>query len=391
MAKPKERDHAFLSASGAYRWLNCTPSAMLESKEPESTSVYADEGTLAHELGELEIKNSLKLVENAEYTERRSIIERSLLFNADMDRQVDKYVHFVLEEFSDSQAKTKDAILLLEERVSLERYIPEGFGRCDAIIIADGLMKVIDLKYGQGVWVDAKENPQLMLYGLGALDAFSLMYDISVVQLIIAQPRLDNWSVYEITAKDLKHWAEHFVKPKAELATKGAGIQYAGDWCKFCKVKAKCATLASQCLKVANHEFRDPHLLTDTQLIDVYKKQPMILDWIGAVAEFLLKEAINGKNWPGYKLVEGRSNRCYRDEYEAIDVLLTKGYTREEIFNIKLKGLTDLTKLLGKDKFNSLIDPLLIKPPGKPVLVENSDKRQALGGVDSAKNDFKID
>lgn len=384
------RQHALLSASGAYRWLNCTPSAVLEDKVEESTSIYASEGTLAHDLAELEIKWGLNMIDKKEYSIKYGEIQANDLYNADMDNEVEKYKNLILEEFAASKAKTKDALILIEQKVDLSFIIEEGFGKCDTIIIADRTMKVIDLKYGQGVKVSAVKNPQLMLYSLGALEEFGFLYDIDNVVLTIAQPRLDNWSSFEISAKDLKSWGENFVKPKAAEAFEGKGVQVAGEWCKFCRVKARCATLASYSMKVAQHEFKDPHLLTDDQLIEVYKKQPIITDWIGAVAEFMLKEALNGKEWSGYKLVEGRSNRRITDENEAIRVLRENNYKDEQILNTKIKGLTDLTKILGKDKFSLLLDPLITKPPGKPILVELSDKREALRDLDSAKEVFNI-
>lgn len=391
MADHKTRDHALLSASGAHRWINCTPSALLEDKEAQTSSIYADEGTLAHELAETLLNSHFKIIDGKETLSKLMAIRSSRLYSSDMGVYIEKFVNFVLEELNESKVKTVDAIIIIEKKVSFEHLIKNGFGTCDVIIIADGVMKVIDLKYGQGVKVSAKENPQLMLYGSGAYEEFSFIYDIHTIQLIIAQPRLDNWSTYDISANDLITWGQKVVKPKAELATKGEGIQQAGEWCKFCKVKARCATLASQALKVAKHEFKDPHLLTDAQLLDVYKQIDLIGNWIKAVGDHVYAEALNGKVWPGYKLVEGRSNRIYKDETEVTNTLINEGFNEKEICNIKLKGITDITKLLGKSKFSILVEPFLIKPPGKPVLVSNEDKREALRDVDSAKTEFNID
>lgn len=380
------RAHALLSASGASRWLNCTPSARLEEYFSETTSIFAAEGTLAHGFGELGLRKAIKLITLRKYNSEVKKLKLLELYNPEMDTEVQKYVDFVLGQYNVAKKQTKDAVLLIEEKVNLTEYIEKGFGTCDANIIADDVLEVIDLKYGKGVKVDADENPQLKLYGLGALSLYDMMYDIKTVRLTIIQPRLDHISTWEISVEDLRSWGESIVKPKAEQAYEGKGLQRAGTWCKWCKAKARCATLASQNLKVAKHEFKNPHLLTDPQILEVYKQVPVISDWIKAVGDYLLKEALGGKAWEGYKLVEGRSNRKWKDEDKVKEVL--ELYEDIEILNTKLKGIGDIEKLVGKANFNELLGALIVKPAGKPTLVEKSDKRPAMG-IEQAKEDFK--
>jgi len=383
----KDRAHALLSASGASRWLNCTPSARIEEGFKESgSSIFAEEGTLAHEFGDLALQKAIDKITQRQYRDKVNKHKKHKLYSPEMDGEVEKYTSFVLEQYTEALKRTPDAVLLVEEKVSLEAFISEGFGTCDAIIIADGIMDVIDLKYGKGLKVDADDNSQLKLYGLGALDLFEMIYDIETVRLNIVQPRLDHISTWEISAKDLTNWGEAIVKPKAAEAFEGKGVQNAGDWCRWCKAKPRCATIASQSLKVAKHEFKSPHLLTDTQLLEVYGKQPMVADWIKSVAEYLLSEAIKGKKWQGLKLVEGKSNRKWKDEGEVKEVL--SEYDESKYINAKLKGIGDITKLVGKDNFNELLGALVVKPQGKPTLTDEADKRPAFG-IEQAKNDFK--
>lgn len=383
-----ERKHALLSASGADRWLNCTPSARLEEKfDASAQSIYAAEGTLAHEFGDVNLRFLNGEISKSVLEKELKKLRASELFTIDMESEVDKYVQLVMEFYNVAKSKTKDAVLLVEERFDFSHLVEQGFGTGDASIIADGVLDIIDLKYGKGVVVSASRNSQLMLYASGALRAFELLYDIHTIRMTIVQPRLDHVSSWEISSQELIEWGERIVKPKALKAYSGQGVQKAGDWCKWCKVKAMCATLAAKNVKLAQHEFRDPHLLTESQLIDVYKQQPMLVDWVNAVADYLLKTAISGKKWPGYKLVEGRSNRKWLDESKVEAVLEKEGYDEDEFLKKKLAGLTEVEKLVGKSNFNSLLGPYIVKPPGSPTLVPESDKRPAYG-IEQAKQDF---
>lgn len=393
MAKKKvnhaDRKHALLSASGAARWMNCTPSARLEEQFEESaTSVYAAEGTLAHEFGEIHLRKNINEIDEEKLLQEVARLEQADLYSPEMDDEVDKYVTYVMEQLNEAKKKTPGAILLIEEKVDLTMFIEDGFGTNDSIIISDGTMEVIDLKYGKGVKVDAKQNSQLMLYGLGSLIDHELTYDIENVRLTIVQPRMNSISSWEISAKELREWGLKEVKPKAMLAYEGKGVQKAGSWCRWCKVKARCATLAAQNMKVAQHEFKNPHLLTDKQLIQVYEDMPQISDWINAVSTYILEEALKGKKWDGYKLVEGRANRKWLDEVKVAETLTKEGFSADKFMISKLGGIGHIEKLVTKTKFPGMLGELVVKPQGKPTLVPESDKRPAMG-IEQAKEDFK--
>lgn len=383
------RAHALLSASGASRWMNCTPSARLEEKFDESsTSTFAAEGTLAHEFGDVNLR-----FRNGEITEKTlnselKKLRKDINYTDEMEGEVDKYVEIVMEAFAVAKARTPDAKLLIEERVDFSHLVEKGFGTGDVCIVADGFLDVIDLKYGKGVKVDADNNPQLMLYGSGALRNFEMMYDIHTVNLVIVQPRLDHLSEWKISTEKLIEWGEKEVKPKAAKAYQGKGLQKAGDHCKWCKVKAMCATLAAKNVKLAQHDFKDPHLLTESQVIEVYKQQPMLVDWVNSVAKYLLDEAVKGKKWPGLKLVEGRSNRKWSDEVKVKEALTDNLFDEKDFTTTKLQGITVVEKLVGKAEFPTILGNLVIKPQGKPTLVPMSDKRPAMG-IEQAKEDFK--
>lgn len=376
--------HAILSPSGASRWLNCTPSARLEEKFPNTTSSFAEEGTLAHSLGELIIRNRLGLIKKDAFHNQLQQIADNELYSEAMYDYCDDYAVFVLEALAKAGLSS---LIFIEEQVDLTNYVPEGFGTRDVTIVG-GKLSLIDLKYGKGVAVSAVENKQLMLYALGSLDEFDYLFDIKTVELIIYQPRIDNISSFEISVDDLKDWAENTLKPKAELAFAGEGDFVPGAHCQFCKAKAVCKALADQSLEIAKYEFADPNLLTDADIADILNRYDLFTTWINAVEEYALTEAINGKSWPGYKLVEGRSNRKYSDPEAAAIRLIEKGFTQAEILTAKIKGIGELEKAIGKKEFNTYLSDLIIKPQGKPALVPVSDKRPAFSSVESAKADF---
>lgn len=385
-----ERAHALLSASGANRWMNCTPSALIEDKiASKGDSPFAREGTLAHEFGELELLKFFKMVTSAQYKMQITALRRDPSYTDEMEDQVEKYTDYVRESFAVAKKADKEALLFIEEKFSLDNWIKEGFGTNDSGVIGNGLLEVIDLKYGKGVRVDAEENSQLKLYALGALESYEFMYDLETVKLTIVQPRLDHISTWEISVKDLKKWGDTQVKPKAEKAFKGEGLQKVGDWCRFCKAKAQCATMASNNLKVARHEFKDPHLLTDPQLLEVYRQVDMINDWAGAVKAHMLAEALTGKAWPGLKVVEGTSHRKWKDTDEATQVLKKLKHKPEDYTEVKFLPIGKIEKLVGKKNFPGILGHCVTKPQGKPSLVPASDKRQAY--IKDAKDDFNDD
>jgi len=378
-----------LSASGASRWMNCTPSARLEEKFDESsTSSFAAEGTLAHEFGDVNLRFKNGEIDEKTLKAELKKLRKDKNYTDEMESEVEKYVTIVMEAFAVAKARTPDAKLLIEERVDFSHLVEKGFGTGDVCIVADGILDVIDLKYGKGVKVDADKNPQLMLYGSGALRNFEMLYDIHTVNLVIVQPRLDHLSEWQISTEDLIEWGEKEVRPKAAKAYQGKGVQKAGDHCKWCKVKAMCATLAAKNVKLAQHDFKDPHLLTESQVLEVYKQQPMLVDWVNAVAKYLLDEAVKGKKWPGMKLVEGRSNRKWLDDKKVQDVLADNLFDEKDYTTTKIQGITAVEKLVGKSDFPKILGELVIKPQGKPTLVPMSDKRPAVG-IEQAKEDFK--
>lgn len=383
------RAHALLSASGASRWMNCTPSARLEEKFDESsTSTFAAEGTLAHEFGDVNLRFKNGEIDEKTLKAELKKLRKDKHYTSEMEGEVDKYVTIVMEAFAVAKARTPDAKLLIEERVDFSHLVEKGFGTGDVCIVADGFLDVIDLKYGKGVKVDADKNPQLMLYGSGALRNFDMVYDIHTVNLVIVQPRLDHLSEWKISTEDLIEWGQKEVKPKAAKAYQGKGVQKAGDHCKWCKVKAMCATLAAVNVKLAQHDFKDPHLLTESQVLGVYKQIPMLVDWANAVGKHLLDEAVKGKKWQGLKLVEGRSNRKWTDEKKVQEALIENLFDEKEFTTTKLQGITAVEKLVGKSEFPTILGNLVIKPQGKPTLVPMSDKRPEMG-IEQAKEDFK--
>ncbi len=390
MEKHGERTHALLAASKSDRWINCPPSARLEEAIPNDPQTpYAREGELAHELAQLMIEYEvIGSISSADYDARFEQIVNDPAFNEEMLDEVPKYVDFCDAEFTRMKQLTPDAMMLVEQKVDFHRFVPEGFGTDDCIIIANDLMYVIDLKYGKGVLVSAEENSQLKLYAIGALEQFGLLYNINTVRLVIAQPRRDNFSVFDISVADLYEWAENTLVAAAQMAWEGSGEQKAGDWCKFCKVKAQCKTLAEERLKVTKHDFADPYLLTDDEIAEILKSSFLIKEWLNGLEAYALKAALEGKKWPGYKLVAGPSRRKWLDENKVVETLLTQpDLSEEDIFVQKLNGITIIEKKLGKKRFNELLADLIVKPEGAPTLAEETDKRPEYG-ITQAQIDF---
>jgi hypothetical protein len=381
--------HAILSPSGASRWLACTPSARLEQQFPDSAGAAAKEGTLAHALGELIIRHKLGLINEVIYDQAILEIEASDLFDSSMMEHAENYGVFVLERYSDAQAHTSDALIYLEQRLNLTDYVPEGFGTGDVVIIADSVLDLIDLKYGKGVPVSAEENKQMMLYALGALREFDYMYDIDRVRMTIYQPRIDNFSSWEIPVTTLREWAETELKPRAALAFDGLGEYAPGSHCRFCRAKAVCKAHAEMHLGIAQYDFKNADLLTDDEVSDILSRADAFKNWITAVEDHALTEAVNnGKHWPGYKLVEGRSNRKYQDETIVASKLLEAGFKEEVIYKKEILGITAMEKAIGKKVFAAHLSDMIIKPAGKPTLAPLSDKRPEYNSCESAVNDF---
>ena len=370
-------DHALLSPSGSHRWLHCTPSAVLETEFNNKSSPAAAEGTAAHALCEHKLKRMLH---------RRSKRPVSDYNSDEMEEHTDAYVEFVSELLEKAKQNCKDPLVQVEQRLDLSEYVPGAFGTADCLIIADGTLHVIDMKYGLGVLVSAEENPQLKCYGIAALSIYEDLYDIKEVALSIFQPRRENVSTWIISAEELRNWAEKELKPKAQMAFKGEGEYCPGEWCQFCRAAVKCRARAEEKLRIAEEEFKLPPLLTDNEIESILPMLSDITKWANDISAYALEMAVSrGKEWNGYKVVEGRSIRKYADEDAVAEAAKQNGYT--DIYRKSLITLTEMQKLMGKKKFEEILGSLIIKPPGKPTLVPITDKRQAMN-VSDAKNDF---
>lgn len=381
--------HALLSPSSASRWMACTPSARFEERFEETTSSFAEEGTLAHTLGELLVQLRLGWIKKAEYKKRIKVIEDNEFYSDNMLEYCDDYAAFVIERFNEALAHTPDAKLFLERRLDMSDYVPEGFGTGDAVIVADSLMETIDLKYGKGVAVTVTENKQQMLYALGALKDFSLMYNIERLRMTIYQPRINNIESFEIEVTDLLKWAEEDLKVKAEMAFKGEGEFIPGQHCQFCRGASVCKTLAEMNLELAKYEFAETNILDDDAIADILTRADMFVKWIDNIEKFALKEAVdNNKKWPGFKVVEGRSNRKYSDVTAVEQTLLKAGFDEETIFTKKLLPITKMEAEIGKKVFAQHLSALISKPPGKPALAPLSDKRPEFSSLENAVADF---
>lgn len=366
--------HALLSASSSHRWLNCSPSAHLEQEFDDTESTAAAEGTAAHALCEHKLKKALK---------RRSQKPVSEYDCDEMDAYTDDYVEFVMETVEEAKQACSDPLVLIEQRLDFSCYVPEGFGTGDCVIVADGLLHIIDFKYGQGVLVEAEENPQMMLYALGALRLFDALYDIEEISMTIYQPRRENISTWTITVDDLLSWTENVLKPRTELAFRGEGEYIPGSWCTFCKAAVKCRARAEAKLQLARYEFALPPLLTDAEIEDILLKLDDLTKWANEIQAYAQDAAINhGKVWHGFKLVESTTKRKYTNEDAVIEAANTAGYT--DIFCKNLIPITEMEKLMGKKNFAALLGKLVEKPKGKPTLVPASDKRSAITTDDAA-------
>ena len=364
---PPEK-HAKLSASSAHRWMNCNPSANLEREFADRSLEAAAEGSAAHALCEHKLRKALKM---------RSTRPVSKYDSDEMEMYTDSYVEFVLEQIEVAKQHCADPFVLIEQRLDFSCYVPDGFGTGDCLIVADKLLHIIDFKYGLGVLVEAEENPQMMLYALGALRLFDALYDIDTISMSIFQPRRENVSTWTITVAELEEWAEQTLRPKAELAFKGEGEFNPGPWCTFCKAAVKCRARAEEKLALARYEFAKPPLLTDEEIEDILSRLDDLTKWANEIAAYAQDAAINhGKQWSGFKLVEGRSIRKYTDETAVVIAATAAGY--RDIFKKSLIPITEMEKLMGKKTFAEVLGGLVIKPQGKPTLVPASDKRPAI-------------
>lgn len=369
--------HAVLSASASHRWLSCNPSARLEQEFEDRTSSAAAEGTAAHAWCEYKLQKALGLpIEEPPKSEYDS---------PEMDAHTDAYVAFVLEVLEEANQTCADPQILIEQRLDLTSYIPEAFGTGDCIIVADSNIHIIDMKYGQGVLVEAEDNSQMMLYALGALRLYDFLYDIQTVSMTIFQPRRENVSTWTIPVAELLEWASTTLKENADRAFKGEGEFVAGPHCQFCKAAVRCRARAEANLRLAQYEFARPPLLTDEEIEDILGQIPDLEKWCNEIAAYAQDAAVNhGKHWNGFKLVESRTTRRYTNENAVIAAVIEAGY---DPFEKKILGLTAMQKALGKTKFDTLLGHLIEKPKGKPTLVPVTDKRPTITTT-GARHDF---
>lgn len=382
-----ERAHALLGASKAEQWINCPPSARLQESVPDKRTEYSKEGEAAHEYSELLLRRRLTVLKAAE---RKKLDKQITAFKSDnkyydaeMESAVTDYVELVGERFMAAKARSKDAILMLEERLDFSHLVPEGFGTGDVVIIADGIMEIIDLKYGKGVPVSAVGNPQMRLYALGALNAYDWMYDIREVHMTIVQPRLDSISTDIMDVESLREWGETVVRPAAELAWEGEGEFKAGDHCRWCKVKGNCRARADANLEALSYEFQDPALLSIDEIGQILHVAEQLQAWAKDVQGFAQEQALKGERVPGWKLVEGRSVRKITDEEALLKALDSQGFPADSVTEIKLLGISKLEKVVGKKQLAEIAGDLIIKPQGKPVLVPETDKRPEINSIES--------
>ena len=383
--------HARLSASAADRWIHCPGSITLAEQLnlPNTGSAYADEGTMAHSVAEYKLTNGRK---GPKYKKAVKAWEESEHWSGEMDEATDFYADEVQAVYMRLLQQDAATVLMVEQRVDLEPWIPGGFGTSDAVVIGAGEIHVCDLKYGKGVKVEAEENPQLRLYGLGSAALFEDLYEFQNVVLHIIQPRLDHISEEHISLADLQKWGDEVIRPAAKEASEGSERQACGTWCKFCPAKAVCRARAEENLALARMDFKNPPALTPEEIAEVLAQIDQLQAWAKDVADYALEQALNGEHYDGWKLVEGRANRRYADETKVAEKLRGEGFDDAVLYERKLLTITAMEKLVGKKKFAELMEPegLVIKPAGKPVLVPSTDKREELKTADAAAKDFAL-
>lgn len=378
----KKRAHALLSASGASRWMACTPSARMEDKLPERSSPFTDEGHLAHEIAELKARKLLGLEWTEQRAEELEKFRQHSLHAEEMETCTDDYAQFIWDTFQNETKLDPATLVMLEERLDFSKFVPEGFGTGDAVIVGGKTLHVIDYKHGAGVRVSAVDNPQLKLYGLGALETVGFLYDVDNVVLHVFQPRMDNISSYELSVEELTRWGTEQVAQRAAEAWDGKGKHVIGPHCQFCKAQAECPKQLEAAVD-AFEDLSEPEAVSTERQLEIYEQAATLRSYLAALEESLINRALSGEKLEGFKLVAGRSTRKIKDPDGLIDVLTNSaGAGYEDLVNTKLKGLGDLEKLIGKSYFRELAGPFIEKPAGKPSLVPESDKRQSLNPAD---------
>lgn len=388
MPEHEKRAHALLSASSAHRWLKCTPSAVLESQFPDTTSEAAKEGTLAHELAELKIQLLIKDITKRTYNARVKKLKEQELWNDEMESCTQKYADIINDIMLSYNIAPS---VQIEQKLNLTKIIPEGFGTADCVIMCGDDLHVIDYKHGKGVPVSAENNPQMMLYALGAVYKYALIYSFKRIVLHIVQPRIDNFSTWELSAYDLYKFSKE-VERIAAIAYAGEGEFNPGEeQCKFCRASQTCRARAEKNVELAFATEKKPDLLTDAEIGEYLEKGATVADWLKGLQEYALGQCLAGKDIPGWKAVEGRSVRDWSDMDAAFAKLKESGIPEDMLWERKAKTLAQVEKIVGKKDFEDVCGEFVIKPPGKPTLVPASDKREAVKGTPSANEAFKED
>ena len=369
--------HATLSPSSSHRWIACPPSAIIP--QPESSGIpneFAMQGTDAHELCEYKLKKYL----GCDFSDPTEKLD---YFNQEMQDATDGYAEYVIGIIESARKECNDPLVLVEQKLDFSDWVPKGFGTGDCVIVSNQSINVIDFKYGLGVLVDAEENSQMMCYALGALNLYDVLYDIQNITMTIYQPRRSNISTWTVSKEDLLDWAEKILRPAAELAIEGKGGFKAGDHCRFCPGKATCRARAEYNMSLARYDFEAPESLTGVEIEAILEKADQLVSWVNDIKEFALSQALEGKSWSNWKVVEGRATRKYMDDEVVASKVKEAGF---DPYEHKILGITAMKKMLGAKKFNELLEEYIVKPQGKPTLVKREDKREEMN---NPVNDFK--
>lgn len=378
--------HALLSASSSHRWLHCTGAPRLEATFPDTTSEYAKEGTLAHELCELKLKKYTTAMAKGTYTRAYNKIKKNELWAPEMDETTDVYLEYIKSIMLSYKVAP---VVVIEKRVDFSQYVPEGFGTADCIILAGDTLHIIDYKHGKGVVVDADHNPQMMLYALGAMHDYSLLYKFNTIKMTIVQPRVNNISEFEMSSDELRKWGEEVVMPKAKEAYEMEGHTFeAGSWCGFCRAKAQCRTRCEHFDAMHVFTSQDPRLISLEELGTYLEHGQDIESWYKDIKEYALSESLAGAEVPGWKAVEGRGSRAFQDSDTAIQTLINGGVDESILYERKVLTLAQIEKAIGKKEFNELVGDQVVKNPGKPTLVADTDKRPRITNQPSAAQVF---
>lgn len=384
---PTPEHHAVLSASSAHQWMHCTPSVRLSEGAPDRISEYAEEGRLAHSIAELKLRKKFEVMTQHTYTAQLNKLKKAPLYSPELDTITDTYRDYVTEL---AMAYPQRPAVVIEQRVEFSRWVPEGFGTSDCIILGGDRMDVVDFKAGRGVTVEAERNPQMMLYALGALQAYSIFYDIRDIHLHIVQPRVRSEpSTWAIPIEDLLDWADAEVKPLAEKAWRGEGETTPGDWCRFCRIKAQCRARADQYAALQDFAAVPAPLMSDAEIGERLTQAKGLVQWAKDLEAYALTACLEGRELPGWKAVEGRRTRVFDDPDAAFGDIVAAGVDEAMLYERRPLTISQIEKVVGKTRFAEIAGAHILKSPGKPTLAPASDKREPYA-VTTAAQDFGL-